>query len=239
MVKPSSKRHFPYQHPTFGTEQKPKPKSSWENTIYHVWWSYLKRSENYLKTCESKGKDGLVELYKDFGDVRGDDFKKWWTEEQRGMRLFSEPHSLSTMSIVTHDEICSEDESVAFVRVPLTLPKKFLVERFSELIGKHHKGQRGRQYARQSRAKYKFRGQPNIQGLKTALMVYDYLQANSHVKQWEAGKILSQYKSELIECEKRKISPSYDLKRKIEATVSRYKRKARESISNSERGIFP
>lgn len=204
-----------------------------------MWWSYLKRSEEYLKTCESGGRVGLVELYEDFGDVREDDFKKWWSQDGRGMRLFSEPHTLSTMSIVTPDEVGDEDETVVFVRVPLSLPKKFLIDRFTELIGKHHQGKRGRQYARQSQAKYKFHGQPNIQGLKTALMVYDHLQANPQIKQWEVGKVLSQYKVELLECEKKNITPSYDLKRKIEATVSRYKRKATSSIRNSEKGMFP
>jgi len=235
----TSKRHFPYQHPTFGTEKKPKPRTYWENTIYFVWWSYLKRSEKYLETCESGGKVGLVDLYNDFGDVRGDDFKKWWTEGSRGMKLFSEPHTLSTLKIVAPDEVVEPDDSVVFVRVPLSLPKHFLVDRFTELIGKHHQGKRGRQYARESKAKYKFHGQPNLQGLKTALMVYDYIKANPTIKQWEVGKILSQFKVELLECEKKKITPSYDLKRKIEATVSRYKRKATSSILNSESGMFP
>jgi len=44
---------------------------------------------------------------------------------------------------------------------------------------------------------------------------------------------------ELEECEKKSVVPSYDLKRTIEATVSRYKRKATSSISNAEQGTFP
>jgi hypothetical protein len=182
---------------------------------------------------------GLVELYEDFGDVREDDFKKWWSQDGRGMRLFSEPHTLSTMSIVTPDEVGDEDETVVFVRVPLTLPKKFLVDRFSELIGKHHQGKRGRQYARESKAKYRFRGQPNLQGLKTALAVYDYKVRNPSAKLWEIGGVLTPYKSELEECRKRKAVPSYDLKRKIEATVSRYLRKAKISIESTNVGMFP
>lgn len=235
----TSKRHFPYQHPTFGTEKKPKPKTYWENTIYFVWWSYLKRSEKYLETCESGGKVGLVDLYNDFGDVRGDDFKKWWTEGSRGMKLFSEPHTLSTLKIMAPDEVVEPDDSVVFVRVPLSLPKQFLVDRFTELIGKHHQGKRGRQYARESKAKYRFRGQPNLQGLKTALAVYDYKVRNPSAKLWEIGGVLTPYKSELDECRKKKVVPSYDLKRKIEATVSRYLRKAKISIENTNLGMFP
>lgn len=238
-MKQNTSKHFPYQHPTFGTLKKPKPKSYWENTIYFVWWSYLKRSDSYLQTCKSKGKSGLIELYKDFGDVRGDDFKKWWTEEGRGARLFSEPESLSTISIVPPNEPVEVKDSEILIRVPLGFPKKYLEDRFSELLGHYHQGKQGNQYAKNSKAKYKFHGQPNIQGMKTALMVFDYIKENPKIKLWEVGKILSQFKVELLECEKQNITPSYDLKRKIEATVSRYKRKATSSIRNSENGVFP
>ena len=234
-----AKRHFPYQHPTFGTEKKPKPKRYWEDTIYFIWWSYLKRSEKYIQTCESEGKKGLVELYKDFGDVRGDSFKEWWTKDSRGMRLFAEPQALSTLQVVTVEDLKGIEGQALLVSVPLSLPKKFLLERFRKILAEHHKGERGRQYAKKSESKYKFKGQPNIQGMRTALMVYDHLAANPKIKLWEAGNILPQFKMELEECEKKNITPSYDLKRKIEATVSRHKRKASTSIQHSEKGVFP
>ena len=75
--------------------------------------------------------------------------------------------------------------------------------------------------------------------MKTALMVYDHLVANPKIRLWEAGKILPQFKMELEECEKKSIDPSYDLKRTIEVTVSRYKRKATSLITNAELGLFP
>lgn len=234
-----AKRHFPYQHPTFGTEKKPKPKRYWEDTIYFLWWSYLKRSEKYIQTCESEGKKGLVSLYKDFGDVRGDSFKEWWSKDSRGMRLFAEPQALSTLQVVTKDDLDEIQGETLLMSVPLSLPKKFLLERFRKILAEHHKGERGRQYAKKSESKYKFKGQPNIQGMKTALMVYDHLVANPKIRLWEVGKILPQFKMELEECEKKGVVPSYDLKRTIEATVSRYKRKATSSIKNTETGIFP
>jgi len=238
-VKRPPNRHFPYQHPTFGTEKKPKPKRYWEDTIYFLWWSYLKRSQHYLQTCESGGKKGLVDLYKDFGDVRGDNFKEWWSKDSRGMRLFAEPQALSTLQVVTKDELDEIQGETLLMSVPLSLPKKFLLERFRKILAEHHKGERGRQYAKKSESKYKFKGQPNIQGMKTALMVYDHLVANPKIRLWEVGKILPQFKMELEECEKKGVVPSYDLKRTIEATVSRYKRKATSSIKNTETGIFP
>ncbi len=53
-------------------------------------WAYLRRHENYLKCCESGGTDSLSGLHSDFGDVREDNFHKWWTNGQRGMQLFTE-----------------------------------------------------------------------------------------------------------------------------------------------------
>ena len=238
-MKLPAKRHFPYQHPTFGTKNKPKPKRYWEDTIYHLWWSCLKRSEKYIQTCESEGKKGLINLYKDFGDVRSDSFKEWWSKDSRGMRLFAEPQALSTLQVVTKDGLDEIQGETLLMSVPLSLPKKFLLERFRKLLAEHHKGERGRQYAKKSESKYKFKGQPNIQGMRAALMVYDHLAANPKIKLWEAGKILPQFKMELEECEKKGVVPSYDLKRTIEATVSRYKRKATSSIDNAEQGEFP
>ena len=238
-MKRPAKRHFPYQHPTFGTDKKPKPKRYWEDTIYFLWWSYLKRSEKYIQTCESCGEKGLVELYKDFGDVRGDSFKEWWTEDSRGMRLFAEPQVLSTLQVVTEHGLGEIQRETLLISVPLNLPKKFLLERFRKILSEHHKGERGRQYAKKSESKYRFKGQPNIQGLRIALMVYDHIMANPKIKLWEVGKILPQFKMELDECEKNSVVPSYDLKRTIEATVSRYKRKATSSIGMTEQGVFP
>lgn len=238
-VKNTARRHFPYQHPTFGTEKRPKPKRYWEDTIYFLWWSYLKRSQKYIQTCESGGKRGLTSLYRDFGDVRGDSFKEWWSADSRGMWLFAEPQASSGVQLVTKDELSDIDDGTLLVSIPLTLPKKFLLERLRKLIAEHHTGERGRQYAKQSRAKYQFKGQPNIQGMRTALVVYDHIVANPKMKLWEVGKILPQFKMELEECVKMGATPSYDLKRTIEATVSRYKRKATASISNVESGCFP
>ena len=238
-MKKPRQRHFPYQHPTFGTVKSPKSKRFWEDTVYFLWWSYLRRSIQYIETCTSLGKKGLIDLYKDFGDVRGDNFKEWWSDNSTGMHLFAEPQVLATIQLINKEEIREVFDNTLIFSVPLNLPKKFLVQRFVKLLSEHHKGQRGRQYAKESRAKYRFRGQPNIQGLKTALMVYDYIKEHPDKKLWQVGHILPQFKMELMVCEREGVVPSYHFKRIIEATVSRYKRKATNSIKNVEKGIFP
>ena len=48
-----------------------------ENSIYYLWWEFLRRNEEYKKCCETDGKGPLNELYKDFGDVFNVKFKTW------------------------------------------------------------------------------------------------------------------------------------------------------------------
>jgi len=238
-MKKNTPRHFPYQHPTFGTNEKPKPKEFWENTVFYLWWCYLKRSSNYKLTCDAEGKEGLVELYKDFGDVRGDCFKDWWIQDNRGVKLFGEPIQENTVRVVNKDEINMFDDEQLLFTIPLNLPQKHIHERLKKIISTHHKGKRGRQNAKSSKALYRFTGQPNIQGMKNALKVFDFLTANPSSKLWEVGRIFPQFQMELLENEKNGVKTSYDFKRKIEATVSRYKRKAYSSIKNVEQGKFP
>ena len=68
----------------------PRPIEDQQQSPYYWWWAYLRRSEAYLKCCEQGGKGKLAKLYTDFGDVREDNFKKWWTTNDLGAKLFGE-----------------------------------------------------------------------------------------------------------------------------------------------------
>lgn len=237
--KTSRQRHFPYQPPTFGRGAKKKHEDAWKKTIYFAWWSYLKRNEEYIKICDKNGKGSLSKLYEDFGDVRGDDFKSWWSTDSRGMKLFSEPPAQETIRVVSKDEIESLDEDLLLMSVPLNLPKKFLLQRFRTLLAEKHKGERGKQYAKSSKAKYQFKGQPNIEALLLALHVYDQSKANPKMKLWELGQFLPQFKHLYGSFLRSGESLNTANKKIIEATVSRYIRKACQAISNTSKGNFP
>lgn len=235
-------RHFPYQHPTFGTDKKPKTPRHWEDTVYYWWWAYLKRSEKYLKTCESGGRGELAKLYKDFGDVRGDSFKKWWNEKMpdgngRGVYLFANPINADRLTLLVDGEVALVDENRLVISVPLNLPQKFLVDRFRKLVEENHKGVKGKQYAKVSEALYKFNGQPNIKALRIGLEMYDLAKANPELTLWELGLDLPQFQEELHQYRKDEIP--FDLRRTISSTVSRYKKRVAETIENTTKGIFP
>ena len=70
---------------------KRRVKGTWAtDSIYYLWFEYLKRSEKYKKACANNGK-GMTKLYKDFGNIfeyEGvEGFWRWWNE--RGQLLFS------------------------------------------------------------------------------------------------------------------------------------------------------
>ncbi len=238
----STSRHFPYQHPTFGRGSKKRHPDQWKRTVYYWWWSYLRRCDQYLKCCESGGQGRLSKLYQDFGDVRSDDFQKWWTEGDRGASLFSNPVEESTVRVLQKGDLVGDDDLLT-VSFPLSLPKRHLKKRLNDLLIKFHKGKRGVQQAKASKAKYQFRGQPNMGGLERALKVYDSLmemKAQGVKKpQWKVamdlGIVDDEYRIKATDSPKE----AEDKRRVLTAIVGRLKKKATESIKNTSLGMFP
>ncbi|QWD84754.1 hypothetical protein AOC19_06190 [Polynucleobacter asymbioticus] len=240
--KNSIQRNFPYQHPTFGRVTKKKHPDSWKKTVYYWWWSYLKRNQEYLKCCESEGSGKLNKLYQDFGDVRSDDFQKWWSEGDRGANLFSNPVAQSTVRVLEVGDVVTGENQLT-ISFPLSLPKRHLKKRLNDLLIKHHKGQRGVQQAKNSKAKYQFKGQPNFEGLERALKVYDHLEwlKLKGVKKpyWKVAMDLD------ILRDKERLKPNdppreAELKRRIiTAIIGRLKKKASLSVQNVGKGLFP
>lgn len=229
-------RHFPYKHPLFGTKNNPK---SGNNSVYYYWWAFLKRNKDYLACCEAGGTGPLADLYADFGDVRGDDFKAWWTEGGRGVRLFAEPPT-ANMEILESGAAAPDASDVLTLALPKNLPKRYLLRRVRELLGKeeNHPGARGKQHARMSKAKYQVKGQPNLSGLALTLRVYEFRVANPHLKLWEIGDQLPRFMVG------NKMSPSdthaevVNKRNVLSASVARYIKKAETMIANTVLGEF-
>ena len=235
-------RHFPYQHPIFGRTNKKRHPDQWKRTVYYWWWSYLKRSDEYIKCCELGGRGKLSKLYQDFGDVRSDDFQKWWSFEERGAKLFSNPLVESAVSVLSEGDVVGGDDLLT-IAFPLSLPKRYLKKRLNDLLIKHHKGKRGVQQAKSSKAKYQFNGQPNLGGLERALKVFDSLNElkASGVKkpQWKVamdlGIIEDEYRIKASDSPKE----AEDKRRVLTAIVGRLKKKASDSIKQTTLGMFP
>lgn len=242
MPKNTLPRHFAYKHPTFGTAKRPKPASAWKSSVYYWWWACLKRNKKYLACCESGGKGNHSELYKDFGDVRGDDFQAWWTEGERGARLFAEPSAEITVRVLKEGEKAPSTNKTLTVSLPLNLPQKFLLQRCRDLLAEVAEGRRGKLHARESDAAYRVTGQPNVEALEKMLKVYDTLEAaKSPQKKIPHWKLAMDF--DLVE-DAKKVLPKddkYEAERKrnvLKATVGRIKRRAQELIEQSASRFF-
>jgi hypothetical protein len=72
-----------------------------------------------------------------------------------------------------------------------------------------------------------------------ALSLYDKRKEFPKMKLWELGQFLPQFKHHFVMHRKTAAPLDTDVKKVIEATVSRYLKKAVTSIQNTSLGLFP
>ena len=237
------KYHFPAKSPRFGRKDNPLPLTHQQASCYFWWWEYLRRNEDYRKTCEKGGKGKCAKLYQDFGDVFSVDFRTWFNKDDRGPRLFAEPH-IPDMKVVTLDTAKERmTEHTILVTVPLNLTQAHLLKTFRSILNKHHKGKRGERVKQTSQAKYQLVGKEDTAFLETALAVWDLRQARPDLALWQIANETRCVKREhLVRDEDREKGLKGELtlkKNVLAATASRYIRKAEAMIANVGQGRFP
>lgn len=240
-------RRFLAQHPTFGTKNKPRSLSYQQQSPYYWWWAYLRRNKEYLKCCENGGKGRLAKLYIDFGDVREDNFKKWWTESERGANLFSEQVRLMTLTELEDKSQWDDNwtkEDVLIVAAPLTSSKRYLQSRFARLLKERHTGKRGRTAKKleTSNSSYPLERNYTIENLRKTLQVYDeYIRTRCDVKKvplWKVGENLRLVPSAMTSS-KLTADENYLRRNVMAATVKRYLKNAERIIEATSKGKFP
>ena len=240
-------RRFLAQHPTFGTKNNPRSLSYQQQSPYYWWWAYLRRNAEYLKCCENGGKGKFAKLYKDFGDVREDSFKKWWTEGQRGANLFAEQEGLMTLREIEDksqwDDAWTKD-NVLIIAAPLTSSKRYLQSRFARLLKERHTAKRGRTVKKleASNSKYPLERNYTIENLRKTLQVHDeYIRTRGEVRKvplWKVGENLRLVPTAMTSSKLPK-EENY-LRRNVRgATVKRYLKNAEKMIGNAALGKFP
>ena len=233
-------RHFPYQHPTFGTAKNPKTSSHWNVSVYYWWYEYLKRNADYRKTCASNGKGKCSKVFEHFGDVTKQGFKEWWSDDDRGARLFAEPPT-PTIRVVSPEDVEEggfQRENTLILEVPLDLPINYLVRNFREVVSKRHTGKRGKRQSLSSKAMFQAKGKIDVGFLEIALMVWDAKSADQKKPLWQIAQDLGIAGTHKIVAGD---SPAViaDKKNILAATASRYFRKANEMIKRAGEGRFP
>lgn len=226
-------RHFPYQHPAFGTKNRPKPESAWKCSVYYWWWEYLRRNADYQSASKSTDKGEFAALFEDFG-VLGDDFQAWWRDH--GVHLFAEPPAEDSVKVLGQGEIVPN--GTLTITFPLNLPKKHLEKRFKELLMKEHQGKRGRQMAKLSQARYRFKGQPNLHAIELGLRVYDHRMKNPGMPLWQVGDTLEGFQvgNKILKTD----TPASITNKKniLAATVCRYIKRVEKNIQHTGEGTF-
>ena len=247
------KRHFLAPSPRFGRTNNRLPVGYQQRSPYYWWWQYLRRNADYIACCEKDGKGKLATLYTDFGDVREDNFHKWWTKNQRGATLFAEQPltvKFEELRQVTEWQSHWDSETVMVVAVPLSMSKRALKGAFAKLIDSRHTGSKsGRSSLAKlktvSTARYKLEHNYTISGLLTTLAVYDLWLNNlqkpksERLTLWQIGKALNINKSAIKDAESITSADRMVGRNILGATVSRYVKQAKAMIANAATGKFP
>lgn len=242
------RKKFLAQYPLIGTKQKPAAAHLQQRSPYYWWWQYLRRNSDYISCCERGGRGTLASLYKDFGDVRNDDFRSWWgAPHNKGDYLFAEqPLSLSVQKIDAEQASSITGSDFMLIAVNLQLGRRHLQKKFADLLQREHKGKRGRKSLQtaQSTALYPLHRNFTHHSLKLMLMAYDAdavnetLPKEQKLKLWQIGESLKLVPTAMPH----KWDNHYDVRKKhatMTMTVSRYIKQARAIIQNTARGEFP
>ena len=237
--------HFLAQVPHFGTKHNRKSLSYQQRSPYYWWWACLRRNEEYLKCCDKKGKTKLLGTFKDFGDVRDDDFKAWW--DAKGVALFGEKPSTVVVKELSNKDEWDDSwtkEQVMVVSVPMTFSKRDITRYFGALLKKRHTAKRGRTATKniKSTSTYPLSRSFSIESMRIALNIYDTYKAakksGEKMTLWQIGNKLKIVRSCVI-------SPTdtpatiTDKKNTLAAAVKRYLNQAEAAIKNSATDSFP
>lgn len=231
-------KHFPYIHPIFGTKKKPNH-DGWKRSVYYWWWEYLRRNKDYLETCQMNGTGMCEDLYKDFGNIHKCDFQKWWTEEDRGAKLFANKKTRESIVVVDNLTTLNQNDGELLLKINLNIPKKQIQSKFNTVLSKYHTGKRGHQDAKILDASYKFNGQPNVKALELALIIYDLKIEKPELTLWELSQFLPKFQ---LNNKINRNDTKYEIidkKNRLSASIARHLSRAKKSINNTGHGIFP
>ncbi len=241
------KVHFLAPHPLFGRGSTPRPLRDQQQSPYYWWWAYLRRSEAYLKCCEQSGKGKLSKLYADFGDVREENFKKWWTTNDQGAKLFGEQKQEVKFGPMADPSEWHPDwtpDVALVIAIPLTMSKRGIQSGITKLLDERIKSRRGRKALKdaESSARYPLARNYSARNLGKALEVYDLwkrgkINPDEKLKLWEIGVAANLNTFKKATC----TDPHerMDIRNRLNAAVNRYVKEAQKHIAGVEKGIFP
>jgi hypothetical protein len=228
---------FAYKHPTFGRSKAAKTTEPFKNSVYYLWWEFLRRSDEYRECCAAAGKGKMSGLYQDFGDVFATDFKSWWQADERGARLFAErlPPKMTLIDELPAPAIADQ---VLVLQVPLGFSKRTLTVEFQKILKTHHQGKRGRRNTVNSTAKYPVTGHIDRFAIEKCLSVYDMRKANPKMPLWQVCQNCKAIQRSALLADSDTHAEKTAKKFNLTNTAARLIKRAELIILNVEQGRF-
>ncbi len=243
------KVHFLAPHPLFGRKSAPRPIEDQQQSPYYWWWAYLRRSDAYLKCCAQGGKGKLAKLYADFGDVREDNFKKWWTANDQGANLFGEQRQQVKFGPLSETSEWHPDwtaDVALVIAIPLSMNKRSIQSGIAKLLDERIKSRRGRKALKdtESTARYSLARNYSARNLGKALEVYDFWirgknNPDEKLKLWEIGVAAKLNKQSVKDAISKDPHIRFEGRNRLNAAVNRYVKEAQKHIAGVENGVFP
>ena len=137
-------------------------------SVYYYWWAFLRLNKEYMECCKNNGAGVHADLYRDFGDIREDDFFKWWIA--KGRNLFCERDLYKIKTYMTVHE-ARDDPDHVLMSIPILKDMDHLVAEFRQLIKPLYRTRRRNNQL--STAKYPVHSNPIIGALYTRYKVYE------------------------------------------------------------------
>ena len=218
-------QHFTYKHPLF-KRQKTGSGIWYEESVYYLWFEYLRRNEKYKQYCETKkGTKTIEKLYKDFGDIHSIGFKDWWRE--RGADLFCEQTDLERVKEISNVEEFRKHKSdnVLTLAIPLNKPKVWVENQIKTKLKERRNKLGAKSRMGVSTAKYPIHTVADTKSLKRALDVWN---------------LYSEGSRSFVQCAKKlKFESKSDSDESRRNMAYRLNKMAKEMIENVGKGRFP
>ena len=254
------RRFFITKHPTFGSYANPIA-SKIEKSPYFYWWLALTLNTDYVEICNNpsssrfKTNDSILQVYRDFGDVRyeGDKyvaFTKWWRSkvsdgETRGEYLFAEAPTPNKVVLIEDRDVAIqavEDESSLLIRIPKSLTRKQIDVAIERIFSKEMTFERGRQTRNPTRsnARYKLSKPISVETYKMAFDIYEMLlnkeRSNVKLSNYVIAKRVGLAVTRKEDTLKGQEMTVADERRTISVAVTRKKKTAIDAIRNVAEG---
>ena len=149
------------------------------DSIYYLWFEYLKRSEKYKTACANNGK-GMAKLYKDFGNIFEHEgvegFWSWWNE--KGQYLFGIEATQEIVEFDSADGVVGY-EDYKLIAIPKNITATTIKKRLNKLVDDMKSELKP---TAEQKAKYSiFQTKVDVESLKSCLMAYDLKQKGTDV----------------------------------------------------------